>query len=355
MGQRYNAVQWNGNKVAYDLCLAAMITAFLGVFMAASLAPHPNGHTADPVIMLIRGLGLTSFVMLTAILAIGPLARLSPRFLPFLYNRRHFGVTTFFVAAAHFGLSLFWYHGSGPLNPFVSLLVSNSQYTSVPAFPFEAFGLGAFVILLLLAATSHDYWLNNLSAPVWKALHMLVYVAYGAIVLHVAFGALMTEKSPFYLYATGVSFAAIAGLHLAAGVREWARDGGMSAMRGAPRDKWVDICAPGDIVDKRAVIAPLPGGERVAVFRDGARIFAVSNVCRHQNGPLGEGCIKDGSITCPWHGWQYDPATGISPPPYTEKIATYNARLERGRVLVKATPNPPGTRSISITLPENAS
>lgn len=350
MGQRYKAVQWNGNKVVYDLVLGAMTAGFLGVFMAASLAARPDGHAADPVVSLIRGLGLTAFVMLTAILAIGPLARLSPRFLPLLYNRRHFGVMTFFVAAAHFALALIWYHGSGPLNPFVSLLVSNAQYTSVAGFPFEVFGLAAFAILLLLASTSHDYWLNNLSAPIWKALHMLVYVAYGAIVLHVALGSLQTEKSPLYLYATAGSFALIAGLHLAAGWREGLRDGGM----GGARAEWVDICAPADIPDKRAVIAPLPGGERVAVFRDGARIFAVSNVCRHQNGPLGEGCIKDGSVTCPWHGWQYDPATGVSPPPYTEKIATYNARLERGRVLVKAAPNPPGSRSISITLPERA-
>lgn len=350
MGHRYKAVQWNGNKVVYDLYVAAASAAFLGVFMVASLAARADGHEADPVIALIRGLGLTAFMMLTAILSIGPLARLSPRFLPFLYNRRHFGVMTFFVSAAHFGLALFWYHGSGPLNPLVSLLVSSNQYTSIPGFPFEAFGLAAFAILLVLAATSHDYWLNNLSAPVWKALHMLVYVAYGAIILHVAFGALQTEKSPVFVIATAASFGVVSLLHLVAGLREQSRDG---AMRGA-REDWVDICAPADIADKRAVIAPLPGGERVAVFRDGARIYAVSNVCRHQNGPLGEGCIKDGSITCPWHGWQYDPETGISPPPYTEKISTYNTRLERGRVLVKRAPNPPGTRAISITLPERA-
>jgi nitrite reductase/ring-hydroxylating ferredoxin subunit/DMSO/TMAO reductase YedYZ heme-binding membrane subunit len=350
MGHQYKAVQWNGNKVVYDLALLAFVALFLGVFMAASLAPRADGHAADPVVSLIRGLGLTSFAMLTAILAIGPAARLSPRFLPFLYNRRHFGVMTFFVAAAHFALALFWYHGSGPLNPFVSLLVSNNAYGSIPGFPFEAFGLAAFAVLLLLAATSHDFWLNNLSAPVWKALHMLVYVAYGAVVLHVAFGSLQAEKSPLYLVATTLSFALIAALHLAAGLREGARDGGLKGAGG----EWIDICAPEDIPDKRAVIAPLPRGERVAVFRDGARLYAVTNVCRHQNGPLGEGCIKDGAITCPWHGWQYDPATGISPPPYTEKIATYNARLERGRVLVKSTPNPPGARAISIVLPERA-
>lgn len=345
MSQRYKAVQWNGNKIVYDVLLAVFVAVFLGVYLAVGAMPNAAGHTPHFVILLIKGLGLCSFAMLTAVLTIGPLARLSPRFLPLLYNRRHFGVMTFTVAAAHFALALFWYHGSGPLNPFVSLLVSNSLYTSIPGFPFEAFGLGAFAILLVLAATSHDYWLNNLSAPFWKALHMLVYVAFALVVAHVAWGALLTEKSSAYVVATAGAFALVAGLHLATGLREVGRDGGMRE-----RGEWIDVCAPADIADKRAVIAPLPSGERVAVFRDGARIYAVTNVCRHQNGPLGEGCIKDGSITCPWHGWQYDPATGVSPPPYVEKIATYNARLERGRVMVKARPNPPGATSISITL-----
>ncbi|MBY0421928.1 MAG: ferric reductase-like transmembrane domain-containing protein [Parvularculaceae bacterium] len=345
MGQRYVPVQWNGNKIVYDVVVATAVALFLGLFVAFGMKPNADGHAPHIVILLIKGLGAASFLMLTAILTIGPLARFSPRFLPILYNRRHFGVMTFIVAAAHFLLALFWYHGSGPLNPFVSLLVSNPQYQSVVGFPFEAFGLGAFAILLVLAATSHDYWLNNLSAPVWKALHMLVYAAFALVVLHVAWGALMTQKSSVYVAATAGAFVLVAGLHLAAGWREVARD---NAMRG--RSEWIDICAPGDIEDKRALIAPLPSGERVAVFRDGARIYAVSNVCRHQNGPLGEGCLKDGLVTCPWHGWQYDPETGISPPPYTEKIATYDARLTRGRVEVKAKPNPPGTRSNGATL-----
>ncbi len=36
-----------------------------------------------------------------------------------------------------------------------------------------------------------------------------------------------------------------------------------------------------------------------------AKFPPISNVCQHQNGPLGEGEIIDGCITCPWHGFQY--------------------------------------------------
>src|SRR5258708_32299800 len=43
-----------------------------------------------------------------------------------------------------------------------------------------------------------------------------------------------------------------------------------------------------------------PDGERIAVFRDGAQIGALSNLCAHQHGPIGEGRIIDGCVTCPW-------------------------------------------------------
>ncbi len=348
MGHQYKAVQWNVAKIVYDLYCLAALAAFIGIFMTVGLAAHPSGHRADPVVLLIRALGTAAFLMLTIVLAIGPLARLSPRFNPMLYNRRHFGVMTFLVAAAHFGLATFWYHASGPLNPFVSLLVSNPLYQSAEGFPFEVFGLAAFAILFVMAATSHDYWLNNLSAPVWKALHMLVYAAFGLLVLHVAYGALMTEKSAIYPALTVAAFAIVAALHLWTGLRERRRDAGMRGVSAS--DGWIDVCAPADIPDKRAVIAPLPSGERVAIFRDGAKICAMTNACRHQNGPLGEGCIKDGAVTCPWHGWQYRPEDGVSPPPYTEKIATYDTRLSAGRVFVKVRPNAPGQRSQFIMM-----
>ncbi len=342
MGHQYKAIQWNGNKIVYDLYVLASTGMFITIFMITGLATQPGGHPADPVILFIRALGVTAFALLTVILTIGPLARLSPRFLPMLYNRRHLGVTMFIVASAHFGLALFWYHAGGPLNPLVSLFVSNPQYDSIPGFPFESLGFVAFLIIFVMAATSHDFWLNNLSAPVWKALHMLVYPAYALLVMHIVLGALMTEKSMLYPIMTGGAFLFVSGLHLYAGFGEWRADNGMKSLKAKG---WIDVCAPLDIPDMRAVIAPLPKGDRVAVFRYGGKISAVTNACRHQNGPLGEGRVIDGCITCPWHGWQYRPSDGISPPPFTEKIATYNVKIESGRVFVDPKPNPPGTRT----------
>jgi nitrite reductase/ring-hydroxylating ferredoxin subunit/DMSO/TMAO reductase YedYZ heme-binding membrane subunit len=348
MDHQYQAVQWNKNKIVYDVYAVMAVVLFIAIFITVGLQTYPSGHTADPVVLLIRALGVTAFSMLTVILSIGPLARLSARFLPILYNRRHLGVMTFIVASAHFGLALIWYHSGGPLNPFISLFVSNPLYDSIPGFPFEVLGFAAFLVLLLMAATSHDFWLNNLSAPVWKALHMLVYPAYVLLVLHIVLGALMTEKSIIYPIMTALAFGGVSALHLYTGLCEWRADNGMKRLKAKG---WIDVAAPGDIPDLRAIIAPLPKGDRVAVFRYDNKISAVTNACRHQNGPLGEGRVIDGCITCPWHGWQYRPGDGVSPPPFTEKIATYNVKIENGRVFVDPKPNPPGTPTEPAIIP----
>ena len=90
-------------------------------------------------------------------------------------------------------------------------------------------------------------------------------------------------------------------------------------------------------------MVPIAGSDPVAIFRHEGRLSAVTNLCAHQNGPLGEGAVLDGCITCPWHGFQYRLADGCAPPPYTEKLATYRLKLEDGTVLLDPRPNPPGT------------
>ena len=61
--------------------------------------------------------------------------------------------------------------------------------------------------------------------------------------------------------------------------------------------------------------------------------------------PLGEGKIIFGCITCPWHGYQYVPATGASPPPFREQVPTFNVRVKNGRVWIDPNPNPAGSRA----------
>ena len=53
-------------------------------------------------------------------------------------------------------------------------------------------------------------------------------------------------------------------------------------------------------------------GDRViALFRSEGQLFAMDGMCAHQGGPIAEGQLQHGCVTCPWHGWQYELASGI--------------------------------------------
>jgi len=338
MSVGYTTVQWNRHKVVYDCCIAAAVLLYLCLFFLVGLLIWSGRDAISPPILLLRAFGTCAFLMLNVILCIGPLCRLNRRFLPLLYNRRHLGVATFLVAMCHALLVLGFYHGFGRVNPLVSLLSSNANYRSLKAFPFETLGLAALLILFLMAATSHDFWLKNLSPMGWKRLHMLVYVAYGLIVMHVVLGALQAERSRVYAALVGVSVAVVISLHVVSGLKETGRD----RAHGPEMEEWLDVCSVDEIVEGRGKAICLTR-ERVAVFKYDGRVSAVTNVCAHQGGPLGEGKIIDGCITCPWHGWQYRPQDGRSPPPFTEQIATYQVRVDGRRVLLKANPLPAGT------------
>jgi nitrite reductase/ring-hydroxylating ferredoxin subunit/DMSO/TMAO reductase YedYZ heme-binding membrane subunit len=336
MSTFYRAVGWNRQKRRYDAAISIGVIGYLTVFVGAGFLIDTNATIET---LVIRACGTCAALLLHVVLAIGPLCRLDARFLPLLYNRRHLGVTTFLVALVHGVFSLIQFHALGDVNPLVSVLVTSSHYSSLTSFPFQQLGVVALVVLFLMAATSHDFWLRSLSPPVWKALHMLVYGAYALVVAHVALGALQAERSAVLAFTLCAGTVVVLGLHLAAAIREARRDVDLSRAAAAG---FVDICAADDIVEKRARTVCL-SGERVAIFRYDGKVSAVSNVCKHQNGPLGEGKIVGGCIVCPWHGYEYEPASGRAPAPFTERLPTFLVRVVRGRVLVNPVPLPPGT------------
>jgi DMSO/TMAO reductase YedYZ heme-binding membrane subunit/nitrite reductase/ring-hydroxylating ferredoxin subunit len=334
MSAGYRLVQWTSFKRFYDLMLLLGVLGLLGAHLGAAMLLQPAAEQISPVQLLIRAFGAAAFALLTLILAVGPLARLQPAWLPLLYNRRHMGVTCCVLALAHAALVVLWYHGFGDLNPLVSLLVSNPRYDSIQGFPFESLGLVALIVLVVMAATSHDFWNANLGPAVWKAIHMCVYGAYALLVAHIMLGAVQGAKSPAYAVVVALGAGLVAALHVVAGRREHMRDRAPAAVA----DGWLRVGPARDIADGCARIVTPPVGERIAVFRSADLVFAVSNVCRHQGGPLGEGRIIDGCITCPWHGFQYRPQDGTSPAPFTERIATYRTRIEHGVVFVDPVP-----------------
>ena len=56
--------------------------------------------------------------------------------------------------------------------------------------------------------------------------------------------------------------------------------------------------------------AAIVGGRRIAVFRTDEGLFALDAHCPHAGGPLGDGIVAEGCVTCPLHGWRFDLRTG---------------------------------------------
>ncbi|MFB9841662.1 Rieske 2Fe-2S domain-containing protein [Mucilaginibacter ginsenosidivorans] len=345
MSTSYVPVLWNPFKKKYDRFLWSFIAIYLASFILLSKLLFPQ---LIAMTIVIRAFGTLAIILLHVILIIGPLCRLQPWLLPLLYNRRHLGVTMFCVASVHAVLSLVWFHSGGMLHPLVSLFAGNTHYNSLRFFPFQTLGFTAYIIFMIMAFTSHDFWLNFLSPKTWKAMHMMVYLAYALIIMHVMLGIIQLESSPLIFLMLITGLLTVATLHILAGIKEWKFD---CRQRTIEDREWVYVCEAGDIEDSRAKMA-IVNNERVAVFKYGNKLSAVHNVCKHQNGPLGEGKIVDGCITCPWHGYQYQPGDGCAPPPFTEKLATYRLKLKGNSVYVNVNALPEGTSVEPATIGE---
>jgi len=343
----YVPVLWNSQKKRYDLFLWGFNIIFLTAYFILNKILFPQLITAT---LIIRGFGLLSIVLLHIILSIGPLTRINSRFLPLLYNRRHLGVSLFIIASVHAIQSFLWFHGGGNVHPLVSLFTSNTHYVSFLFFPFQTLGFAAYSIIMIMAFTSHDFWLAALTPRVWKAMHMLIYFAYFLVILHVALGIIQLENNLYFFLFLLAGMVWLIVIHLISGWKEWKFDKHKSKTDEAG---WIHAGNIDGIPENRARII-VAGGERVAVFKYDGKISAVHNVCKHQLGPLGEGKIVDGCITCPWHGYQYFPHNGCSPPPFTEKITTYQTRLSGKEIFVNPRALPEGTETAPVIISENS-
>jgi len=75
------------------------------------------------------------------------------------------------------------------------------------------------------------------------------------------------------------------------------------------------------------------GAKTICIANVNGVFSAMDNVCLHQGGPLGEGVILNGKVVCPWHGWEWDPQTGIHDA--HAKVAVYRMKIENGDVMVE--------------------
>ena len=104
------------------------------------------------------------------------------------------------------------------------------------------------------------------------------------------------------------------------------------------QDEWLDVgSAPA--LAMRPLQQVMVGRAKIAlVFKDGT-FSAISGVCNHVGGPLGEGRLDGDYVVCPWHYWKFHCRTGEGEPGYeADKVPAHDVKVENGRVLVNVAP-----------------
>ena len=76
------------------------------------------------------------------------------------------------------------------------------------------------------------------------------------------------------------------------------------------------------------------GGRAIAVFNADGTFYATDNTCAHRGGPLGEGALSGKTVTCPWHGWEYDVSSGICRMDASIGVKRFDVRVEGDDILV---------------------
>lgn len=75
-------------------------------------------------------------------------------------------------------------------------------------------------------------------------------------------------------------------------------------------------------------------GVVVCVVHTEGKYYAMDGTCPHAGGPLGDGYVNGKTLTCPWHGWQFDVRTGKTPFGPKIKQPVYEVKVEGQDVLV---------------------
>jgi pyruvate oxidase len=110
--------------------------------------------------------------------------------------------------------------------------------------------------------------------------------------------------------------------------------------------------ADDDLPQEGRVRSVVVDGQSIALSRCGGTYGALENRCPHQGGPLGEGSIEQGWLRCPWHGYDYDPATGRPPEGFSDGVPSLDVDARSDGVYVTLADRPPPARTVADVLVE---
>ncbi len=101
-----------------------------------------------------------------------------------------------------------------------------------------------------------------------------------------------------------------------------------------PESNWIEVGSVSELKHK-PLQEVMCGTTPIALScRDGT-FAAISGVCNHVGGPLGEGTLEGEYVVCPWHYWKFHYKTGQGEPGYEQdQVPAYATKVENGRLYV---------------------
>ena len=100
---------------------------------------------------------------------------------------------------------------------------------------------------------------------------------------------------------------------------------------------FVRVCARRDVGAKAATILRA-GRHDVAIFEVAGQLRAYENCCPHQGGPIGEGIVEGETVTCPWHAWCFDVATGRMTLGDFARVDVFEVQVEGSIISISSEP-----------------
>ena len=104
------------------------------------------------------------------------------------------------------------------------------------------------------------------------------------------------------------------------------------------QNTWQDL-GPVEKFQSRTLTEATVGRTKVAISFVNGTFGAISGVCNHAGGPLGQGRLDGDYVTCPWHNWKFHRQTGVGEPGFEEDVVpSYEVKTENGRLLLRVEP-----------------
>lgn len=75
-------------------------------------------------------------------------------------------------------------------------------------------------------------------------------------------------------------------------------------------------------------------GKKIALFHSGGKFYALADACIHRGGPLGQGHLEEGRVTCPWHAWDFEVKSGKCLTMEGAKQPVFPVKVENGELFV---------------------